>query len=176
MARLFLAVWPPEEVATELHSLHRKDQRGVRFVAPENWHVTLRFLGEANPDDVIGAVDGVALAPAHARLGPGVDVLAERMLVVPVDGLDDLAAAVTRPTKAIGEQPRKRFIGHLTLARLKPNASMPRALGAFITAAFDVAEVALVQSRLDPGGARYETLHTWPVQGPDRVGTVRSGA
>jgi 2'-5' RNA ligase len=40
---------------------------------------------------------------------------------------------------------------------------MPRTLGALVSAAFDVEEIALVQSRLDPQGARYETLTTWPV-------------
>jgi 2'-5' RNA ligase len=45
MARLFIAVWPPDDVAAELSSIHRKDQRGVRFVEPETWHITLRFLG-----------------------------------------------------------------------------------------------------------------------------------
>jgi 2'-5' RNA ligase len=40
---------------------------------------------------------------------------------------------------------------------------MPRALGVLISAEFDVEEIALVQSRLDPQGARYETIETWPV-------------
>ena len=49
MARLFVAVWPPDEVVAELMALGRKDRRGVRFVHPERWHVTLRFLGECDP-------------------------------------------------------------------------------------------------------------------------------
>jgi RNA 2',3'-cyclic 3'-phosphodiesterase len=40
---------------------------------------------------------------------------------------------------------------------------MPRALGALVSAEFDVEEVALVQSRLEPQGSRYETIETWPV-------------
>ena len=40
---------------------------------------------------------------------------------------------------------------------------MPHALGMLVEAAFDVDEVTLVQSRLDPQGARYETLQAWPV-------------
>lgn len=162
MARLFLAVWPTEEVAAELAALHRKDQRGVRFVDPENWHITLRFLGNAHPDDVIAALDGTRLPAATARLGPAVDILSERALIVPVSGLDDLARQVIEPTRRIGEQPSKRFVGHLTLARVKPNVPMPRALGANISAQFDVDEVSLVQSRLDSRGARYETIATWP--------------
>lgn len=161
MARLFLAVWPPEEVAAELASLRRKDQRGVRFLPPENWHITLRFFGDADPDAVIDALDGVTFGPARAHLGPAVDVIAERILVVPVDGLDALAETVKQRTGQIGEPPRKRFVGHLTLARVKPHVPMPHAIGALVSAEFDVDEIALVQSRLDPQGARYETIETW---------------
>ena len=45
MTRLFVALWPAEDAIAELRALPRKDQLGVRFVPPENWHVTLRFLG-----------------------------------------------------------------------------------------------------------------------------------
>jgi 2'-5' RNA ligase len=165
MARLFVAVWPPEEVVAELMSLRRKDQRGVRFVPPENWHLTLRFLGEADPDLVADALDGGHYPAATVRLGPGVDVRFERVLVVPAAGIDDLAAAVTRRTASLGEPPAKRFVGHLTLARLKANAPMPPALGAYVASEFDVDEIALVRSRLGPAGARYETVGTWPVGG-----------
>jgi RNA 2',3'-cyclic 3'-phosphodiesterase len=163
MSRLFIAVWPPEEVVVQLSVLHRKDQRGVRFVHPENWHITLRFFGDAEPGRVIELLDGTSFVPARAHLGPAVDVIGERALVVPVRGLDNLAAAVTERTNHIGEPPRKRFIGHLTIARVKSHVPMPRALGALVSAEFDVEEIALVQSRLEPQGSRYETIETWPV-------------
>ena len=163
MARLFIAVWPPDDVAAELSALHRKDQRGVRFVAPDTWHVTLRFLGEAREADVMDALDGLSAAPAQVRLGPAVDVLGDRALVLPATGLDALADEVTRLTGHLGDPPRKRFVGHLTLARVKPNVPMPRALGTFFSAEFVADEIALVQSRLDPSGARYETIATWPL-------------
>jgi 2'-5' RNA ligase len=163
MARLFIAVRPPDDVAAQLTTLHRKDQRGVRFVRPESWHITLRFFGDADADEIVDALGAAVLAPARARLGPAVDVLAERALVLPVHGLDALAASVIRSTKDIGEPPRKRFVGHLTVARVKAHVPMPRALGELFSAEFDVEEIELVSSRLDPQGARYETLHTWPV-------------
>lgn len=163
MARLFIAVWPTEEVAEELRSLHRKDQQGVRFVPPENWHITLRFLGEAHPDDVAEAMAGISLPACRARLGPAVDVMNERSLVVPVAGVDALAHVVREHTTRIGEPVPKRFIGHLSIARVKAQVPMPRALGALVSAEFDVEEIALVQSRLEPEGARYETIATWPV-------------
>jgi len=161
MARLFIAVWPPEDVVSELTGLHRKDQRGVRFVPAENWHVTLRFLGEADPYEVIDALGQTTLARAEARLGPAVDMLAERALVIPVAGLDDLAEGVATMTAHIGTPTRHRFFGHLTLARVKSDVSMPRTLGTLVSAAFDVDEIALVESRLHPEGARYETIETF---------------
>ena len=163
MARLFIAVWPPEHVAAELTSLHRKDQRGVRFVRPESWHITLRFLGDADPHEVKDALEGATISPARAHLGPAVDVFAERALVIPVGGLDQLAQTVKERNRQIGDLPPKRFIGHLTLARVKPHVPMPRTLGALVSAEFDVDELVLVQSRLDPDGARYETIESWPV-------------
>ncbi len=161
--RLFLAAWPTEEVVEALAALRRKDQRGVRFVPPENWHVTLRFLGESDPSEVAAAMDDLAMRSATAVLGPAVDVLPPRMLVVPVDGLDELAAMIAHATAGIGEPPGKRFIGHLTLARVKSDVALPRTIGSPISTDFDVDEVALVQSRLGPAGARYETLCTWRV-------------
>ena len=163
MARLFIAVIPPDEVVEQLTTLHRKDQRGVRFVRSENWHITLRFLGDADPGEVIDALDRVGLGSATARLGPAVDVLAERALILPVHGLDDLAASVGAATQHIGEPASKRFLAHLTVARINPRVPMPRALGVLFSAEFDVEDIALVSSRLAADGARYEQLQTWPV-------------
>jgi len=163
MSRLFIAVWLPDEVAETLHALHRKDQRGVRFVPPENWHITLRFLGESNPVKVVDALAGIDIGHAVASLGPAVDVFDERSLVVPVAGLDELAAEVVERTKRLGtEKPRKRFLGHVTVARVQSNVAMPRVLGELIADEFDVTEIALIESRLTSNGARYETLETWP--------------
>lgn len=166
MPRLFLAVRPPEDIVSELMSLPRKDQRGVRFVPPENWHVTLRFLGETDVGHVLDAVDGAELPAAVATLGPGVDVLSERSLVIPVGGLDELAGVLTDLTCGIGERPpRRAFRGHLTLARLKRDARVPRVLGARVGGTFDVDEVLLVRSRLDPDGARHEPIESFPTVG-----------
>ncbi len=164
MTRLFVAVWPPEEVVADLTALPRKDQRGVRFVHPDNWHLTLRFLGDADPDAVAAALDGIEFDRTEVHLGPGVDLLGGRALVVPASGLDDVARAVTERTRGLGEPPRKRFTGHLTLARLKPYAAMPHAMGAMFRATFALDEIALVQSRLHPDGARYDTFATWPAR------------
>ena len=73
---------------------------------------------------------------------------------------------MTTRTRDIGEPPRKHFVGHLTIARIKRNVPMPSTLGARFDATFDVDEIALVHSRLHPDGARYDTLETWPLERP----------
>jgi len=164
MPRLFLAVWPPEDTVSELMALRRKDQRGVRFVAPERWHVTLRFFGEAHPDDVEEAMADVDLPPAVATLGPAVDVLGERVLAVPVNGLEALAGVVVAATRGVGDPPpRRAFHGHITIARIARDARMPPTLGTRVDGTFCVEELALVRSRLDPDGVRYDTVATWPL-------------
>jgi 2'-5' RNA ligase len=163
MARLFLALWPPPDVVSTIEQLPRKPRPRMRWVPPEDWHVTLRFFGEAEPDDVGEALAGVPLPDTHVRLGPGTDVLGDRSLVLPVVGADDLAGVLRRITRDVGNPPRRRFAGHLTLARLRRRARLDGLVGRLVAAEFTVGEVALVESRLGPDGAAYETVGTWPV-------------
>lgn len=164
MSRLFVCLWLPDEVRAALEELHRKDQVGARFVAPERWHVTLRFVGEADPNEVATCLRAARFEPTTVRLGPAVDIVGERTLFVPAGGADELAAEVVRLTRHLGDQPlRPRFLGHVTIARLKKRANMPRALGELVDASWDPLEVALVESTLSPDGPRYHTLQTWPI-------------
>jgi 2'-5' RNA ligase len=176
--RLFVAVWPDSEASAALRLLHRKDQPGVRFVPEENWHVTLRFLGRAEPREVAAALDDVRVAPTRVRLGPVVELLSDHSVIVRADGLDGWAAAVNTATRDLGDTPsRRRFVGHVTLARLsqrarRQQAALPKIVGAPFAASFTAAELTLVCSHLHPGGARYEVLDRWPA---DAGGGARPG-
>lgn len=163
MTRLFVAVWPPEQVLEQLNDMERARDQGVKWVVSENLHVTLRFLGDADVDEVSDALDQVSLPRAVARLGPSIDVLAERSLVVPVAGVDDVADVIRSATRGLGtERERRRFVGHLTLARLARRARPSRSAGRLFDASFEVEEVALVASTLTDNGAVYETVASWP--------------
>lgn len=165
MSRLFVAVWPPDEVLAGLADVERPRDQGVKWVPPENLHLTLHFLGDADEDEVAEQLADTDLPAAVVALGPAFDVWRERSLVVPASGLDDLAAEVRRATRGLGtEQPRRRFSGHLTVARLARRARPQRAAGLRFEARFDVREVALVASSLRDTGAEYETLAAWPTR------------
>ena len=164
MSRLFVGLWLPDHACEALEELHRKDQVGARFIPPDNWHITLRFLGDADPNDVAARLARVDFASTTVRLGPAVDIGGERTLFVPASGTSELTAQVNDATSGLGSEPvRKTHLGHVTLARIKKRANMPRALGSLVEASWEPTEVALVQSTLHPDGSRYDTLATFPI-------------
>ena len=158
--RLFVAVWPPPEVVRLLASLDRPHRQGLRWTDERQWHVTLRFLGEADPDEVAAAIRPAlaGIGPRDAVLGPVTRRVAPSVLVAPVSGLDDLAAALPFPAD-------KPFVGHLTLARTgRRSSSVPSALaGAPVSAGWRVDEVSLVRSTLGRGGSVYDDVAVFPL-------------
>lgn len=168
--RLFVAVRPNEPATGELLALPRSDQPGVRWSAPENWHVTLRFLGAAPPADIIAALSSMTPPkPRTVQLGPAITLLGNA-IVVPVEGLDDVASSVAEATSGHGAAERDRpFVGHLTLGRLRtPNATCDL-LGRGFRSRFTLGEIELLASEQEGGQTRYRALHRWAVQ--DRSGS-----
>jgi 2'-5' RNA ligase len=144
----------------------RPDVEGLRWTTEDQWHVTLRFLGECDVDDAIAAMSAVSAGATTAVMGPATGRFGRRVLHVPVAGLDDIARRVVNKTKRVGKPPEPRpFHGHLTLARardrrgvdLRSYCDVPMA------AAWPVDEATLVASRLSPGGARYEVIERFPL-------------
>jgi RNA 2',3'-cyclic 3'-phosphodiesterase len=159
-ARLFVAVEPPPNVLDLFERLPRPAAPGVRYTRRDQWHVTLRFLGHCRIDDAVAAFRSISAHAADAVAGPAVARLGREVVVVPVAGLDALAAAVIAATHEIGEPPEQRpFTGHVTIARLRQR-SAPELLGHPVHAEFRADEIQLVRSHLHPQGARYETLDT----------------
>jgi len=158
VSRLFYAVGLPEPVLDVVAALPRPDEKGVRYTTREQWHVTLRFLGEADETEAQAALERVNAAPCRATLGPQVSRLGRNVVVAPVAGLESVAAAVAAETADLGTPPDARpFAGHVTVARLRRRGSC-RIAGALISAEFGVEEVVLMRSRLHPDGARYDTV------------------
>ena len=165
MTRLFVAVWPPDEVLDGVEALHRPVEAGGRWTRRDQWHVTLRFLGPADLDSVAAALGALRHPPVTAVVGPEVGLLGEGVVQVPVAGLDSLAASVVAATADLGRAPEDRpFFGHLTLARMA-GPSPAGVLGQAFSASFPVDSVALVSSELGGNAARYTTVATFPLVG-----------
>jgi 2'-5' RNA ligase len=163
--RLFVGVCPPERVLDALERVDRPKRDGVRWTRRDQWHVTLRFLGEvADPDPVAAALDVAPLHGCEAQLGPEVEALGRHVICLPVAGLDELAQAVEQATAGFGQPPDDRsFRGHLTLARLRRRARPTGLAGQAFEDRFRVTDVRLIRSHQDAGGSRYEDLHVVPL-------------
>jgi 2'-5' RNA ligase len=169
MARPFVAVRPPPEVAARLSALDRPALPGVRWSVPEQWLVKLRPLGHVDGRvvpalrDALGAeLDG---APATAcRLGPATRRLGGQWLGVPVDGLDDLAAVVFEATEELVPVTHPQpFQADLVLARSR----VPRELaGRPVAGSWTARSVSLLADRSAPGRVRFEELASFPLEGP----------
>jgi 2'-5' RNA ligase len=160
-ARLFVAVRPPVAVVEALGP-------GVR----PDLHVTLRFLGGID-DALVEQVDadlraGLAgVGVCEAVVGTSVHRLGQSALVLPVSGLEDLAAAVRAAVGRYGGDDRP-FRGHLTIARRRRGVPAPDVDGPAEPVRWRVEEVALVRSELGrgPGGtARHVEVAVVPLGG-----------
>jgi RNA 2',3'-cyclic 3'-phosphodiesterase len=173
-ARAFVAVSPPLEVRRALLEAARglPVAGEVRWVKPENVHLTLKFLGDVAEEDLVRATDtlesvcerhdafevepsGFGAFPSARRariLWAGVGEGAERLTA--------LAQDVERSLKDLGFEPEKRpYRPHLTLGRARGRPAVLEAAG--ITApvpGFAVESVDLVESVLGATGATYSTL------------------
>lgn len=153
-----------------------------RWVSPENWHITLKFIGDASQTDAIAAALA-AVAARHAAfdlaLGPfgGFPGL-RRPRVLFYDAVEGavplaaLAAAVDAALcDALGLDPEPRpFRAHATVARVKrplarETAERLREVPPLEGARQRVDGFTLLRSRLGPSGARYEPLFRFTLAG-----------
>lgn len=171
--RCFVAVWPPPDVVAALAALPRPDVAGLRWTTVEQWHVTLRFLGnvdEAAARRAFATIDA-GTAPVAVELGPATGRFGRRVLHVPASGVDRLAGATLAATAGVGVPPeRRRFAGHVTLARARERSGVDLRplVGTPFAASWTASELTLVASHLGagPGGAaRYEVLASLPLGG-----------
>ena len=179
--RLFVALTPPGEVVEELcagTAALRRLAPGLRWTRPEQWHVTLAFLGEVG-DDVVDELTR-RLSRAAARHPPlslvlgGGGRFGHQVLWTPVqgdrDGLrrlaDSVRAAARRSRLRVEQRP---YRPHLTLARAGASADL-RPLVERLASGPGLPWVAtrlfLVRSRLGAGpdgSALHEQIAGWPL-------------
>ncbi|MFB6169021.1 MAG: RNA 2',3'-cyclic phosphodiesterase [Haloferacaceae archaeon] len=128
--RLFVAVPLPDRLREQIAALQADLPPSLRRTDPGDAHVTLKFLGAAEPTpaarSVRAAVASADVAPFEATLsGLGVFPALDYVRVVWLgvqDGTEELARladAVERETVAAGFDPRDHeFTPHVTLARM----------------------------------------------------------
>jgi RNA 2',3'-cyclic 3'-phosphodiesterase len=185
--RLFVAVTPPADVLGDLDAAvtaarGRPAGRDLRWTGPEDWHVTLAFLG-----NVAGPVAGRLPAPLEeaagrhqsfplALSGAGAFPSAGRARVLWCGlggdhrALAALAASAAAATTRAGAPPPdagRPFRPHLTLAHARPPADvrdLVTVLGAYAGPPWPVDRLQLIESHLG-GRPRYTTVGSWALNG-----------
>lgn len=188
--RLFVALaLPPEwrEALAAAQADLRRAGANLRYVPPQNLHLTLLFLGSVSRGRLPPLRHSLSIAlaemPPFTLTLAGLDLVGSRRrprVVVATIGsqtaaLARLQLAVQAVAAPYQTRPEPRpFRPHITLARVpeglpaeETTALAPRLVrGAPPPAAtFEVRSVALVQSFLGDGSPRYEPLQHWPLAG-----------
>jgi 2'-5' RNA ligase len=186
MPRLFTALEIPRDAALSL-SLLRGGLPGARWIDVENYHLTLRFIGDVEghvADEIANALDRIR-RPSFSLTLSGVGAFGSRKPhaiwagVTASPDLNALQAEIERICQRLGlpSDPRK-FVPHVTLARLK-NASdgdvarYLSARGNFATMPFKVNRFVLMSSRDSVGGGPYIVEEAWPLTAAE---TLQQGA
>jgi 2'-5' RNA ligase len=131
MIRLFVALDLPPELKEQL-TLLAGGIPGARWVPAENYHLTLRFIGEVEnwrAEEVDEALANIRARPFQLELqGAGLFEKAGRIQAIYIsaarnESLGFLQNKVETALQRIGLEPeRKRFTPHVTLARTEKAA------------------------------------------------------
>jgi len=176
MPRLFTALEIPRDAALSL-SLLRGGLPGARWIDVENYHLTLRFIGDVEghvADEVANALDRVR-RPSFDLTLSGVGAFGSKKPhslyagAAPSAELNALQGEIDRICTRVGTpSDQRKFVPHVTLARLRnsPDGEVARYLSArgnFAAMPFRVSRFVLMSSRDSVGGGPYLVEETWPL-------------
>jgi RNA 2',3'-cyclic 3'-phosphodiesterase len=176
MPRLFTGLEIPREIGTSL-SLLRGGLPGARWIDPENYHITLRFIGDIN-DVLAGEIalilDGMRRRSFEVRFGAlqafgGRKPRAIVVTVEPVPALIELQAEHERLMQRLGLEPDgRKFTPHVTLARLRDSSSLAVAdylstRGPVFGSSFHVSRFVLFSAKSAVGGGPYVVEADYPL-------------
>jgi RNA 2',3'-cyclic 3'-phosphodiesterase len=176
MPRLFTGVEIPSDIGLALSSL-RGGLPGARWIDPENYHLTLRFIGDVDDavaHEVESLLDRVKRGAFELHISGltsfgGRKPRAVVANVAPAQALLDVQAEQERLMQRIGLEPEgRKYTPHVTLARLRESSSRDvaeylAARGFFRTSPFKVSRFVLFSSRASTGGGPYIVEASYPL-------------
>ncbi len=176
MPRLFTGIEIPAEIAARLTML-RGGLPGARWIDPENYHLTLRFIGDIDmvqAEAVAEGLERVRRSGFRLRLvGVGPLGTGKPHAIVanvePARPLSELQAEHERIFQRIGLPPEgRKYTPHITLARLRNGSDREVAeylslRGGFLAGPFAVDRFVLFSSRNSVGGGPYVVEQTYPL-------------
>jgi 2'-5' RNA ligase len=176
MPRLFTGLEIPSDWAQSLAML-RGGLPGARWIDPDNYHMTLRFIG--NVDDILAGEIASLLGQVRRR---GFELSLNGLCsfggrkpravvasVKPSQSVMELQAEHERLMQRVGLEPEgRKFTPHVTLARLRDSSSWEVAeylstRAGFRSAPFAVSRFVLFSSRASAGGGPYVIEAAYPL-------------
>lgn len=176
MPRLFTGIEIPERVAAALAML-RGGLPGARWVDADNYHLTLRFVGDIDMRTAKELADALSRIDrgGFALTVDGVHAFGSRRphaivaTVAPSPPLVELQAQQERIMQRLGLPPDPRkFTPHITLARLRGTSGREVAeylslRGGFVAGPFAVDRFVLFSARDSVGGGPYLVEEAYPL-------------
>jgi RNA 2',3'-cyclic 3'-phosphodiesterase len=175
MPRLFTALEIPSEIGQSMAQL-RGGLPGARWIDPENYHLTLRFIGDIDDplaDEIADLLGQVARRKFSLQID-GLDSFggnkprAVVAAVSPVSALVELQAEHERIMQRVGLEAERKYRPHVTLARLRDTSSRQVAdflslRQPFRSQPFPVSRFVLYSSRNSIGGGPYVVEADYPL-------------
>jgi len=170
--RCFIALEISEEARRELSRAQSElPKENMKFVEPENLHLTLQFIGEVNEDELerikeaLGKINFSKFNASLGKIGFFPDESYIRVLwasLEPSQVIKDLHAKIHDSIKSIVNLDN-RFESHITLARIKSIKDREKFLDKIKSIniekiGFEAGKFALKKSTLTEKGAFYEEI------------------
>ncbi len=180
--RTFIAVEIPDDVKRKIGRYVNSlgdSIKNVKWVAPENLHLTLKFIGEVKEKDIDSLIECIRpiisdfssfnLALENTGFFPSPKN--PRVIWIGSDGgadiLLDIFQELEHCLEPLGiDRDERMFSPHLTIGRVKRNrgnnhkpAAITGNVPEFDYAAFRVHSIALIKSTLTPQGPIYEKIY-----------------
>jgi RNA 2',3'-cyclic 3'-phosphodiesterase len=176
MPRLFTAIEIPTEIGHSL-SMLRGGLPGARWVDPENYHLTLRFIGDIDDTlarEIADMLENIKRTPFELCLD-GLSSFGGRKPravvapAAPIQALFDLQSEQERLMQRVGLEPEgRKYTPHVTLARLRDSSSREVAdylseRQPFRSKLFRIQRFVLYSSRASIGGGPYVVEAAYPL-------------
>ena len=176
MPRLFTGFEVPPDIALRL-SLLQGGLHGARWIDRENYHITLRFIGDVDDhtaDEVAHALSRIHRPPLEIVI-QGTGAFGNRkphsvwVRIAPTPELAELQAEQERLLQRLGLEPEgRKYVPHITLARLRGTSQQETAdwlslRGDLAIPPFSVDRFVLFSSRASRGGGPYLVEEAYPL-------------
>jgi 2'-5' RNA ligase len=181
--RTFIAIPLPQDIKTFLVKIQNQLKTSgadIKLAAPDNIHLTLKFLGEIDDEKIKQAIvileeiakDKKQFPARIASLGAFPEITSPRVIWVGIDRGDEnsklIAAELEERITALGiPKEKKGFSSHITIARARSSKGMDSLIRELNLCAdkfrqekaeFKVDQIVLYKSTLTPKGPIYQAL------------------